>query len=614
MAQFADLRGLPVGQALSDYRIEGILGQGGFGITYLATDTNLNRKVAIKEYVPRDFAVRDGTLTIRASGNDEDRETFKWGLTRFLEEAKMLALFNHPNIVAVRRFFQANGTAYLVMDYCDGESLDAIIARGGPLSNAQLESMLFPLLNGLEEIHRTNFLHRDIKPANIYIRRDGSPMLLDFGAARAATGNHSRGVTTLIADGYSPIEQYSANGRQGPWTDIYSFGATLYRAVTGERPQDSPGRMVEDNLVPAARKAQGTYAVNILAAIDAAMSVRPEQRPQSVAQWRQMISVKSPPLQPKPEPKPVPKPRPRPLPNPPAESSSRKVGATLGFVVVILGIIIFLNKSPSPTTTISSVPTPITSSQPSDAALGKSRDCDVCPEMVVIPAGSFSMGSPDTEAGREVGEGPLHQVNIARSFSVGKFEVTSKEWDACLGDGVCKKLSDGGEGRGNMPLAHVAWLDALAYTQWLSKKTGKAYRLLSEAEWEYVARANSLGAYSAESSKWAEADVADKLSQFAWFVVNSEDKPNPVGKKKPNGWGLHDVQGGVMEWTLDCWNENYGNAKADGSPMITGDCDRRVARGGSWNLPAASLRVSKRVALPYEFKAPNLGFRVARTD
>ena len=242
MAQPTDLRALPVGRVLSDYRIEGILGQGGFGITYLAIDTNLGRKVAVKEYYPREFAVRDGTLTIRATGNAEDRETFKWGLTRFLEEARILARFEHPNIVAVRRFFEANGTAYLVMDYCDGEPLDEVIKRNGPLSKEQLERILLPLLDGLEEIHGTNFLHRDIKPANIFIRRDGSPVLLDFGAARQETGNHSRSVTSLATAGYAAVEQYSTRGKQGPWTDIYGLGATLYRAVTGEKPQESTDR------------------------------------------------------------------------------------------------------------------------------------------------------------------------------------------------------------------------------------------------------------------------------------------------------------------------------------------------------------------------------------
>jgi len=295
MTKPTDLRTLPNGQVLSDYRIGGVLGQGGFGITYLATDMNLEIKVAIKEYYPREFAVRDGTLTILAAGNDEDRETFKWGLTRFLEEARILARFEHPNIIAVRRFLEANGTAYLVMDYCDGEALDEIIKRDGPLSKERLDRILFPLLDGLEQIHSTNYLHRDIKPANLFIRADGSPVLLDFGAARQETGNHSRSVTSLATAGYAAVEQYSTRGKQGPWTDIYGLGATLYRAVTGEKPQESTDRMLEDTLVPAADKARGRYPENLLAAIDAAMAVRPEQRPQSVGQWRQMIGEPVPP-------------------------------------------------------------------------------------------------------------------------------------------------------------------------------------------------------------------------------------------------------------------------------------------------------------------------------
>ena len=258
-----DLRSLPPGFIISDYRIERVLGQGGFGITYLAMDTMLNRRVAIKEYYPREFAVRDGLRTIRAAGTTEDRETFEWGRTRFLEEARILARFEHPNIIAVRRFFEANGTAYLVMDYCEGEPLDEIIKREGPLSNARLNNILFPLLDGLEQIHETSFLHRDIKPANLYIRADGSPVLLDFGAARQEIVGHSRSVTSLATPGYAAFEQYSTKGKQGPWTDIYGLGATLYRAVTGEKPQDSPDRILEDTLEPAAIKARDINCISI---------------------------------------------------------------------------------------------------------------------------------------------------------------------------------------------------------------------------------------------------------------------------------------------------------------------------------------------------------------
>lgn len=286
-----DLRALPIGYVLSDYRIDGVLGHGGFGITYLATDTMLNRRVAIKEYFPREFAVRDGTLLVRAAGNKEDRETFSWGLKRFLDEARVLALFDHPNIVAVRRFFESNGTAYLVMDYCDGVPLDELIKRDGPLSPLQINRILLPILDGLERVHSANFLHRDIKPANIFIRSDGSPVLLDFGAARQEIVSHSKSVTSLATPGYAAFEQYSTHGKQGPWTDIYGLGATLYRAITGEKPQDAPDRILEDTLVPITIKAAAGFDMRILNAIDAAMSVRPKQRPQSISEWRGLLGL-----------------------------------------------------------------------------------------------------------------------------------------------------------------------------------------------------------------------------------------------------------------------------------------------------------------------------------
>ena len=284
-----DIRALPMGCLLLDFRIEAVLGQGGFGITYLAIDTMLNRRVAIKEFFPRDCAVRDNTVTVKAAGNQEDRDQFKEGLKRFLAEARVLALFEHPNIVPVRRFFEANGTAYLVMDYCEGVPLDQVISKNGPLNKEQLNKILTPLLSGLETIHSANFLHRDIKPANIFIRSDGSPVLLDFGAAKQDMASRSVSVTSMFTPHYGAFEQLSAKGKQGPYTDIYGLAATLYRAATGERPEDSADRILQDNLVPALIKAAGNFNERILVAIDAGMAIRPEQRPQTVAEWRRMF-------------------------------------------------------------------------------------------------------------------------------------------------------------------------------------------------------------------------------------------------------------------------------------------------------------------------------------
>ena len=294
-----NLRSLAIGEMLSDYRIDGVLGQGGFGITYLGYDVMLDRRVAIKEYYPREFAVRDSTLTVHAAGNQEDKDTFKWGLEQFIKEAKLLAKLNHPNIIAVRRFFEANGTAYFVMDYCEGRPLDDIIKVDGVMTPEQINKIIYPILDGLEHLHNVNFLHRDLKPANIYIKSDGSPVLLDFGAARQEIVSHSKSVTSLATPGYAAFEQYSTRGNQGPWTDIYGFAATLYRAITGEKPQDAPDRILEDTLFPVSKLCDKKYPGGVLKAIDLGMAVRPESRPQSIKEWRKIfdssIAISNPP-------------------------------------------------------------------------------------------------------------------------------------------------------------------------------------------------------------------------------------------------------------------------------------------------------------------------------
>ena len=281
---------LPAGYRLENYRLEAVLGHGGFGITYRAIDEDLEQTVAIKEYLPRDMAFRDKDSTVSPL-SESDRDTFEWGLERFLDEARTLARFHHPNIVGVRRFVRANGTAYLIMDYCRGGALDGVLKRQGTLPAKECVDILVPLLGALEALHAAGVTHRDIKPANIYLRDDGSPVLLDFGAARQTVAARSRSVTALATPGYAACEQYSASGKQGPWTDIYGLAATLYRCVTGSRSPDATERLLEDSLVPASRAAAGEYPKPLLWQIDAGMRVRPEDRPQSVAEWRQMMTV-----------------------------------------------------------------------------------------------------------------------------------------------------------------------------------------------------------------------------------------------------------------------------------------------------------------------------------
>ncbi|MHA1571150.1 MAG: serine/threonine protein kinase, partial [Alphaproteobacteria bacterium] len=237
------LNALPRGYEIEGYRIEAVLGSGGFGITYKARETSLDRLVAIKEYLPAGIAMRGRNSLDVYPMSADDRASFDWGLSRFRIEAQTLVTFRHPNIVEVLRFFEANNTAYMVMGYEAGESLDEILEREGTMEEAEIRAMLDPLLSGLAEVHEAGFLHRDIKPANIFVRQSGKPVLLDFGAARQAMGNKSQSLTAIVTSGYAPHEQYESDGNQGAWTDIYAMGAVLYRAVSGEVPPEAPMRL-----------------------------------------------------------------------------------------------------------------------------------------------------------------------------------------------------------------------------------------------------------------------------------------------------------------------------------------------------------------------------------
>ena len=292
---------LPQGYRLREYELVRVLGFGGFGLTYLGFDHHLDKAVALKEYLPSEIAARssDNSVGPQASTFQED---FEWGLERFLDESRTLARFQHPNIVQVSRFFEAHGTAYIVMEYAEGETLAERLARQGTLSEAELLDMVLPLLDGLEAVHEANFLHRDIKPGNIIIRdADGSPVLLDFGSARQAIGAKSRSVTTVVTPGYAPIEQYSVRGNQGPWTDIYALGGVCYRALTGQVPEDATERVRRDPLVPIGQLCDGQVSGATLGAIEWALQVDEEERPQSVAAWREVLADEVPPAAATPE-------------------------------------------------------------------------------------------------------------------------------------------------------------------------------------------------------------------------------------------------------------------------------------------------------------------------
>ncbi|MCH8079770.1 MAG: protein kinase [Proteobacteria bacterium] len=293
---------LQLGYKLQWYEIKEILGQGGFGITYLAHDTNLDEDVAIKEFLPIELAMREGDFSIHPL-SEGHKKNYEWGLDRFIKEARTLTKFKHPNIVRVRSVFKENNTAYMVMEYEHGESLHEILTRRKKLDEAELINIIIPLLGGLEIVHETGFIHRDIKPANIFIRKDGSPLLLDFGSARQALGEETKTLTSLVSPGYAPFEQYySKSDEQGPFTDIYGLGATLYRAVTGISPMDAVDRSksilqtLKDTIVTASEISKGQYSGRFLAAIDHAMKFKPDERPQTVSEWKREFELPDDPI------------------------------------------------------------------------------------------------------------------------------------------------------------------------------------------------------------------------------------------------------------------------------------------------------------------------------
>ena len=279
---------LPLGTVLMEYRLMGLLGAGAFGITYLARDTHLDKDVAIKEYLPSAFATRaaDSGVVPIASQQAQD---FRWGLDRFSQEARTLARFSHPHIVRVNRYFEANGTGYMVMDYERGESLKAMFQAQPFPAEAALKAIVAPLLDGLEKIHAAGFLHRDIKPDNIFLRQDGGPVLIDFGSARQALEQSGQALTTIVTPGYAPFEQYTTSKQQGPWSDIYSMGGVLFFLVTGHSPPDAIARMKGDPLGERLAQARDRYSPALIEAIAWSLALEEKSRPCDVATWRKAL-------------------------------------------------------------------------------------------------------------------------------------------------------------------------------------------------------------------------------------------------------------------------------------------------------------------------------------
>ena len=294
MAQLGEFaNALPPATRLNEFEILSVIGQGGFGIVYLAHDLTLDRKVAIKEYMPSALSTRTQAMTV-AVLSDRHSETYSAGLRSFVNEARLLAKFDHPSLLKVHRFWEAHGTAYMVMPYYEGITLGTMLKRlGAPPDEATLKVLLLPLLDALELMHSAHCYHRDIAPDNILILPDGRPMLLDFGAARRVIGDMTQALTVILKTGYAPVEQYGdiADMSQGAWTDLYALGSVVQFAITGRTPPQALTRFMEDRREPLARVAAGRYSDEFLRAMDCTLAVLPKNRPQSVVELRSLMGA-----------------------------------------------------------------------------------------------------------------------------------------------------------------------------------------------------------------------------------------------------------------------------------------------------------------------------------
>ncbi|MDB6098055.1 MAG: phosphotransferase enzyme family protein [Gammaproteobacteria bacterium] len=291
---------LPRHTMIGEFEIVGTIGEGGFGTVYLAIDHSLQRKVALKEYRPALLATRHGKSVMVRSQRHAD--AFEAGLKSFMNEARTLARFDHPSLIHVYRVWQQNNTAYMAMPLCEGKSLTMVIRENPGIATQEwITGMMFPLLEAVSTLHGSNIYHRDIAPDNVLIQETGTPMLLDFGAARQIATDKTQALTVILKPGYAPIEQFADDSsmRQGPWTDIYALGAVMYFSITGRAPPNAVARLASDPLASLTSSiTEGGYSTEFLSAIDSALAIRPHERPQSIAEFRALLErVPAPPIQ-----------------------------------------------------------------------------------------------------------------------------------------------------------------------------------------------------------------------------------------------------------------------------------------------------------------------------
>ncbi len=563
------------------YEIQRVLGEGGMGVVYAAKDRLLDAEIALKsiraEHAPTPESAR-----------------------RLLKEGEMARRIRHPNVVSV---FDVNlsgqGQPFLSMELLAGETLRAwMIRRQDDVPPAIARTLAIEMLAGLQAAHELGVIHCDLKPENVFLLSEPTEAgarlkLLDFGIAKALTG----ATMTRIGAGagtpaYMAPEQTTMGDAVQPSADFYALSAILYELLM-EAPPAHGGTV-------AIREDRPDVPEALEALIRRGLKMRPKSRPASAAEYLEALkpehAQKAAP-EPKPEPDPAPQSK-----TPPPDASAAPFGDA--FKDVFGSFFDGAGGKSAPQAR---------PKRPAGSILRDPlRSGGEGPAMAVIPAGSFQMGSPDSEAGRLVDEGPQRSVSFENAFALGRFAVSFDEFDAYCAATGAEGANDADWGRGSNPVIDVNWHDAQDYCAWLSDETGETYRLPSEAEWEYACRAGTTTPFWLGRAITADEANFDAGGGGMFSKSKTRNRTVPVDTFLPNPWGLFQMHGNVCEWCQDCMTDSYAGAPTNGSAVLTGDCALRAVRGGAWDCQPEWIRSAYRNWNQPEMRNAQSGFRVAR--
>lgn len=525
------------------YKLLKVLGKGGFGITYLGLHTGLNKKVAIKEYFPKDSFRRqsDGTQ-VSYSNTGENRKNIE----RFLKEARTMAELKHKGVVGVSDVFEENATAYYVMDYIEGQSLE----NKGILSEAAALKYINQIARALKYIHDKGILHLDIKPANIMIDQEDNAVLIDFGISKHYDGGGEATSSTTVgySAGYSPIEQMTPGGLKQftPSTDIYALGATIYKVISGTKPPASTDLADDATLTKPAGMSQALFRN-----VSKCMEQKRKDRPQTMDEVIALLNKEQDVFQ-----------QTQPLTSGISrQSSESKLKSAIG-------------------------------NFGEDISIFNVKGVEF--KMVKVQGSTFQMGAT-SEQGSDVwkDEKPVHSVTLS-DYYIGQTQVTQELWQVVMGNNPSEFRGDN-----QRPVESVSWNDCQEFITKLNQLTGKNFRLPTEAEWEFAARGGNKrndykysGSNKANDVAWYESNSSTNSVMWSFLTMNRGRRTHPVATKQANELGLYDMSGNVYEWCQDWYGDYSSNPQTNPTGPNTGSS--RVLRGGCWYNDAWHVRVSFR--------------------